>query len=295
MAHEQPANLGDLVQSVLGPILDGTASDAADDVIPTGFDNLDEPLGGGLRTGQLSVIAGVPGAGASVLALDVARQAALSQGIRTAVITTDSSVRETTTRVIAATSGVPVHGIRRGRLTEAERGKLSESREQLASAPFWFESTLGAEDPLRETVGLVRSMMETLDIRLVVVDGTSQVEPHLRDLVRGLRVLAHKNDAAVMLVSAALMSRQARTRLPRMEDLRDYEAVADLFDLIMLVHREEIFDPACVGGEADVVVAKHRYGARCIVPFGFQGHLSRFVSWPASSRPIFESKESCGN
>lgn len=48
-------------------------------------------------------------------------------------------------------------------------------------------------------------------------------------------------------------------------------------DMVMLLHREDVYDREQRPGEADFIVAKHRNGPTATITVAFQGHYSRFV------------------
>src|SRR4051812_46772725 len=76
--------------------------------VDTGLDVLNEALLGGLRFGQLTLIAGLTGSGTSMLALGIARTAVLRQGIPTLVVAPDSGEDEVAARILCAETKVPL-------------------------------------------------------------------------------------------------------------------------------------------------------------------------------------------
>ncbi len=62
-----------------------------------------------------------------------------------------------------------------------------------------------------------------------------------------------------------------------LSDLRESGSIEQDADLVILVHRPEIYDPEDRAGEADLIVAKHRNGRTGNVMVSFQGHYSRFA------------------
>jgi replicative DNA helicase len=82
----------------------------------------------------------------------------------------------------------------------------------------------------------------------------------------------------VVLVSKAVLPTQRRTARPALEDLREYEEMADLIDLALMMHRDDIHDcDSTRSGEVDLEIIKHRYGPSRRTTIAFQGHYARFV------------------
>lgn len=266
----------DQVASLLDGLTVGTSS-AAELTIPTGFEEVDETLHGGLRGGQLTLIAGIAGVGTSTFALGLARHAALRRRLRTLVLAPDSSKREILIRVIAAEAKLPVGHLRSGCLDDGDRHRLYGHREALTGAPLVVNagvSIQGTVDNLHESA---RTWLSR-GVQLLVLDGISGAEPRTRDLVMGLKTLAMKHRAAVIVVAKAVVPKNRQTARPALEDLRDYEEIADLIDLALMLHRDDMHDwDSPRPGEADLEIIKHRYGPSWRTTLAFQGHYARFV------------------
>lgn len=59
-------------------------------------------------------------------------------------------------------------------------------------------------------------------------------------------------------------------------------------DMVILLHREDAYERESPrAGEADLIVAKHRNGPTATVTVAFQGHYSRFRTWPRTRACIW--------
>lgn len=263
---------GDGLTRVIDEALNGVA--CAPGAVPTGFGDLDETLGGGLRRGQLTVVAGVPGAGTSVLALGLARAAALRHGLPTLFMAPDSSQSEILCRVVAAEAAVPVSDVRAGRTAAGYTEKLRRFRSRVDEAPLIVSAgwLAPAPVPLDEAVGDYARI-----VGVAVVDAT----PDHADVVRSLKIVAQRFDLVlVVTVKTGLVHPPLdRTERPRLPDLRGPANLAELADLVIALHRDDMFDARSKRpGEADLEILKHRYGpTRELSPIAFQGHYARFV------------------
>ena len=47
--------------------------------------------------------------------------------------------------------------------------------------------------------------------------------------------------------------------------------------MVILLHRDSVYDKDVRPGEADLIVAKHRNGPTATIQVAFQGHFSRFA------------------
>lgn len=72
----------------------------------------------------------------------------------------------------------------------------------------------------------------------------------------------------------------------RLNPARLVSELADLADLVLLVHRKDVHDHSSLRpGEADLEVAKHRYGPTRSLVLAFQGHYARFVELTPDTAP----------
>jgi replicative DNA helicase len=71
---------------------------------------------------------------------------------------------------------------------------------------------------------------------------------------------------------------QRTDKKPLMSDLRESGSLEQDADMVILLHREELYERESPrAGEADLIVAKHRNGPTAVVTVAFQGHYSRFM------------------
>ena len=72
---------------------------------------------------------------------------------------------------------------------------------------------------------------------------------------------------------------QRQDKKPQVSDLRESGSIEQDADMVILLHREDVYDKESPrAGEADVIVAKHRNGPTKTIVVAFQGHYSRFAN-----------------
>jgi replicative DNA helicase len=66
---------------------------------------------------------------------------------------------------------------------------------------------------------------------------------------------------------------------PQVSDLRESGSLEQDSDMVILVHREEMYDKETTRvGEADLIIGKQRNGPQGIVTLSTQLHIARFVN-----------------
>lgn len=253
--------------------------------VPTGFIELDALLGG-LRGGQLIVVAGRPGLGKSTAAMDFARSASVRHNMTSAIFSLEMSKIEIVTRMLAAEARVPMHVLRSGRLSEDDWTRLARRMGEIGEAPLFIDDTPNMT--LMEIRAKARRLKQRNDLKMVVVDylqlmtSPKRVESRqqeVADLARGLKLLAKELDVPVVAVSQLNRGPEQRTdKRPQLTDLRESGSIEQDSDIVILLHRDDYYDKESPrAGEADFIVAKQRNGPTGTITVAAQLHFSRFV------------------
>lgn len=280
--------LEDLFQPAMDD-LDRVASGDSNGCIPTGFAELDD-VTGGLSPGTLTVIGAYPGTGASTLALDFARSAAIRHGLPAAFLTLDSHEDRVMQKVLSAESRIKHSDMRTGRMTEDDWTRLARRMAEISEAPLIIERPTDVE--ITAIAKRINTLAAGPAVKLFVVDSLHLVtartglpyenrEREVGEVARQLKKLALDSNTAIVATSQLSNNpgpRQPIPRPPTFADLRDSGAIAHVADNVLLLHRPDAYerdDPR--GGEADIMLVKHRFGTTATVTVAHQLHYARFV------------------
>ncbi|TRV71766.1 replicative DNA helicase [Streptomyces sp. 130] len=255
--------------------------------LPTGLEDLDA-LTGGLQPSQLVVIGARPAVGKSTLALDIARHAAIVHGKTVGFFSLEMGRDEITQRLFSAEARVALHHIRSGTVTPEDLERLSDHTAAVQDAPLLVDDS--ADLSLMEIRSRARRIKQQRGLDLLVVDylqlmgsgGSRKAESRqqeVSEMSRNLKLLAKELKIPVIALSQLNRGSEQRTeKRPVMSDLRESGSIEQDADLVLLLHREDVYDKFSPrAGEADLIVAKHRNGPTATITVGFQGHYSRFV------------------
>lgn len=253
--------------------------------VPTGFYELDR-LTYGLHGGQMVVVAARPGVGKSTLGLDFLRSAAIKHKIPSILFSLEMSTDEINMRLLSAEARVELSHIRSGKLDDSDWDAIGRHQESIAEAPLFYDDT--ASNTMPQIRQKCRRLKQRHGLGLVVIDylqlmqGESKGESRqqvVSDISRSIKLLAKELDVPVVAMSQLNRGSENRTDpTPKISDLRESGSIEQDADVVMLIHREDMYDPESTRtGEADVIIAKQRSAATGTAVMGFQGQLSRFV------------------
>ena len=106
-------------------------------------------------------------------------------------------------------------------------------------------------------------------------------EREIADISRGLKTLA--KDLKIPIIAVSQLNRGLEKRedkRPQLSDLRESGAIEQDADMIVFIHRDEMFNPeAAERGKAELIVGKHRHGPTGTVPLTFIREYTRFENY----------------
>lgn len=284
-----PAVQGSHTQSVgdaLVDVMDELESPTGGQPVATGYYDLDRVLNGGLRPGQLIIAGARPGQGKTTLALDMLRHAAMGKGRTAVMFSLEMSNREVTQRILSAQSQVPFVKMQRRELGPAHWEAMAQAAGPIEAAPLIIN-----DDPAITMLTIqatARRLAQQHELGLIVVDylqlltsGTKSEsrQQEVSGFSRQLKLLA--KDLKVPVVAAAQLNRAVEARgqdaTPRLSDLRESGSIEQDADIVLFINRPDQTDPdGKRGGEADIIVAKHRGGSTATVTVANRLDVCRF-------------------
>lgn len=267
-------------------------SDFIDDVIDD-LEQRDQPSGlewpyrttrrclNPLTPGQLILVAARPGAGKSVMCVDLARDVAIRQGKSVILWSLEMSREEILKRLLAAESRVHLSRIQARDLTAEDWDRIAKATVRIREADLHI-----VDDPTA-TVSDIRAAIKTHQPDLLVLDyvqlGTMnpKVERRqgLEEFTRGLKLTAKA--AGIPVVTAAQLGRGPEMRVdhtPLLSDLRESGSLENDADTVVLLYRPDYYEAESPrAGELDLIVAKQRNGPTDTIALVHQLHYSRIV------------------
>lgn len=260
--------------------------------VPTGFHDLDQ-LTGGLQPSDLIVVAGRPSVGKTGFVLSIARHAAVRHHLPVAIFSLEMSVEQLVQRLLCSEANVDAERLRTGFIDEYEWRRISEAFGVLAQAPIFIDDT--ANISIMEMRLKARRLMAEQDLKLIIVDylqlmqgrGLENRVQEVSEISRGLKALARELNVPVIALSQLSRAVEARQdHRPVLSDLRESGSIEQDADIVMFIHREEIYNPNTERKNiADIIIAKHRNGPTGQIPLRFFPSQIRFADLELYRQP----------
>jgi replicative DNA helicase len=254
--------------------------------VSTGYNDLDR-MTAGLQPGDLIIVAGRPSMGKTTFALNIAEHAAISANTPVAVFSMEMSREQLTMRMISSIGRVDQSHLRTGNFGDEDWARINSAIAQMKTAPIYIDDSAGltptevrarARRLQRENKGKLGLIVVDY-LQLMQVAGTKENRAtEISEISRSLKALAKEMHAPVIALSQLNRGVEQRTdKKPVMSDLRESGAIEQDADLIIMIYREEVYEPETPRkGIADIIVTKQRNGPTGEVHLTFLGKYTRF-------------------
>jgi len=221
----------------------------------------------------------------STLGLDFMRSCSIKHQLPSIVFSLEMSKTEIVMRLLSAEAKIKLADMRSGRMNDDDWTKLARRMSEISEAPLYIDDSPNLT--MMEIRAKARRLKQKADLRLIVIDylqlmtSGKKVESRQQEVSefsRQIKLLAKELEVPVVAMSQLNRGPEQRTdKKPMLSDLRESGSIEQDADMVILLHRPDAFesdDPR--GGEADLIVAKHRAGPTRTVTVAHQLHLSRF-------------------
>ena len=223
----------------------------------------------------------------STLALDFLRSCSIKNRLASVVFSLEMSKSEIVMRLLSAEAKIKLADMRSGRMSDDDWTRLARRMSEISEAPLYIDDSPNLT--MMEIRAKARRLKQKADLRLVVVDYMQLMssgkkfesrQQEVSEFSRSMKLLAKELDLPVVAISQLNRGPEQRTdKKPMLSDLRESGSIEQDSDVVILLNRPDAFerdDPR--GGEADLIIAKHRNGPTKTITVAHQLHLSRFTN-----------------
>ena len=223
----------------------------------------------------------------STLALDFLRSCSIKHRLASVIFSLEMSKSEIVMRLLSAEAKIKLADMRSGRMSDDDWITLARRMGEISEAPLYIDDSPNLT--MMEIRAKARRLAQKADLKLIVVDYLQLMtsgkkfesrQTEVSEFSRTLKLLAKELHVPVVAISQLNRGPEQRSdKRPQLSDLRESGALEQDSDVVILLHRPDAFDrddPR--GGEADLILGKHRNGPTKTITVAHQLHLSRFAN-----------------
>jgi replicative DNA helicase len=268
--------------------------------VPSGLERLDD-MTHGFRNADLVFIAARPGNGKTSLLGRILEHAAADLGIGAGMFSLEQSKEAIFQRMVCSRARVDFQRVDTGDIIESDWAKMAKATGELSEAPLLIDDTGGIT--LFEFKARARRMARRLEkegkkLGILGIDYLQLMQMNdkadTRDLAigeatRGLKTFAKEMGIPIIALSQLNRALEKRPdKRPIKSDLRESGNIENDADLILFIHRPELYEKDQakkeeLAGIAELIVDKQRNGPTGIREVAFIGEFMRFENLASNS------------
>lgn len=266
--------------------------------VPTGYQDLDKTLGGGMLNSGMYVLAARPGIGKTTLAINIADRLGRSKK-PVLFVSLEMDPEQIQAKRLARETGISANRLLMDCLTEEEEKKVADWADVIRSFPVH----LNQRDTV--TVAQIEQMARQVKgLSLIVIDYIGKIIPedrgrrtnrveYMTEISGDIKNLARRFRVPVLtLCQLNRAGADRKDQTPVLSDLRDTGAIEQDADGVIFLHRADYYRSQGSGGltsDLQVIVAKNRHGSvgECTLAFDLAG--SKLTT--SRRRPIARNRE----
>ncbi len=272
--------------------------------VSTGFGLLDY-MTGGLRGGDLIILAARPSMGKTAFAINIAQHVARDKPVL--VFSLEMSTQQIAMRMLCSEAGIDTQKVNQGKCNEHEWEGLEMAFNRLCQLKMYIDDSPGTT-PFDVASKARRLYQKEGSLGLIVVDYLTLLRPttsfdsmtqQVSEMSRQMKAVARELNVPLLVLSQLNRElEKTKDKRPALSHLRESGAIEQDADIVMFLHRpdyyqqsgtqddvEEESPQSSVVSDAELIISKHRNGPTGSIHLGFHKSQVKFVPL---ERPIKE-------
>ena len=260
----------------------------------TGFEDLDCILGIQEQKGALITIGARPAMGKTTFMLSIMENILLKNK-RCLYFSLEMSKEQLITRLLFEIAEISFIKSKMNNMDEKDWEKLSDAMNNLLMWDLKIDDNSGIKTEEIETAIKEQQPDVVFIDYLQLMDGKRKQDrcTQIEEIIKDLKRIAKEN--GVVIVIASQLSRAVENRCdkrPMLSDLRDSGSIENLSDVVIFLYRDEYYnfredDDIHPKGEAEVIIAKNKFGACGYIYLTFKSNIPKFYQDRGANFDLF--------
>jgi replicative DNA helicase len=253
--------------------------------IKTRFENFDAWFNG-LHRSDLILIAARPGVGKTSFALNIVGNVAIKEHKKVAVFSLEMPIEQLAKRLLCGVGHVSMSDINSGNVGRDVFLRLHAANKEITGAEIYVDDS-SLNTPADILSKCRRFIKERGGLDLVMIDylqlmssgkRSDNRQQEISELTRSLKIIAKELNTPILLLSQLSRALEQRAdHRPMLSDLRESGAIEQDADIVIFIHKPDLYDANAEPNEVEMIVAKHRNGKTGSLYFEWVGEEVSFV------------------
>lgn len=259
-------------------------NDLKETVLSTGFTDINNALGGGIKKGSLIILGARPGMGKTSLMLCLASNITIRGEKSALIISMQHTKKQVISILISQESGLNTRYI------------LSDENIDTEDMPYFNRACQTLKEASIEIISkgldseslisIIEEAMEDKAYNVILIDDLSalkvpsgqSVREEISKTYRSLKSIS-LNSGVPIIVSQGV-TRQSDLRVnkrPLLSELAECDSASSISDVVLFLYRDEYYNPDSMDkNTAEVIVAKNKMGPTRCIRLYFEASLQKY-------------------
>ncbi len=273
--------------------------------IETGYVQLDS-MTSGLQPGELVILAARPSVGKTALAMNIAAHAGIRKQKSVGIFSLEMSKESLVIRLLCSEGRIDSHKLRTGVSGREDWNRMSQALGRLAQSPLYIEDAPALSIMQIRAKARRQAAERGLDLLIVdflqLVTGGGRFENRTQEvsfISRSLKSIAKELSVPVLALSQLSRASEVRPgHRPQLSDLRESGSIEQDADVVMFLHRPDMYRPHDQehdhedggadepAGKTELIISKQRNGPTGRVPLVFLKPFALFENYTSMGESL---------
>jgi replicative DNA helicase len=275
------------VSEIINEIEEDQRRGLSDKFMPTGFNNLDNLLNGGIHSQQLVIIGARPSVGKTTLAQNIILNSSKT-GKKCLFVSLEVDKRNVTLKFLSNLCSIPAWKIGRNLVNQAQNQDLNRAKSELRQMAIYTNDSSYLR--VAQIGQIIKNQIQKQPVDLVVVDYIQIIKGDdpkgknealiIKENTTMLKALAKQYDVGILAL--AQINRKAvegANQEPTINDFKSSGGIEEDADVAIILHRDrsEEKKESYFSESGKLIVAKNRHGRTGEIAITFDGNFGRFI------------------
>jgi replicative DNA helicase len=252
---------------------------------PTGFDNLDNIMNGGIYNQQLVILGARPSVGKTTIGQNIILNSS-KKGFKSLFISLEVDKRNVALKFLSNLRSIEVWKIQKRILNQSERTDLLDAKNELREMQIYVNDSSYLK--INQIEQIIKNQIKKQPVDLIVVDYVQIIKGSdtkwknealiIKENTTMLKAIAKQYNVGVLALAQINRKAVEGNQEPTINDFKSSGGIEEDADVAIILHRDrnEEKKEGYFSNSGKLIIAKNRHGRTGEVNVDFDGQFSRF-------------------